>query len=210
VTGLEGNPRLILASASPRRAELLGRLGLSFEVFPAHIREDWVAGETPEAHAERLSREKASVVAEAHPGALVVGGDTVVVLDGTILGKPVDADDAVAMLSSLAGRSHRVISGLAVAFPSGRISSGFMSTDVTFRDFDISFARSYVETGEPLDKAGAYGIQGLGSALVKEIRGDYHTVVGLPLPLLLDLLRAGGWRYDFGALEASGPPRDDA
>jgi septum formation protein len=167
-----------------------------------------VDGESPEVHAERLSREKAWKVAEAYPEAVVVGGDTVVVRDGAILGKPTDADDAVAMLSSLAGRTHRVVSGLAVAFPSGNVRSGYSSTEVVFRDFDESFARGYVQTGEPLDKAGAYGIQGLGSALVEAIKGDYHTVVGLPLPLFLDLLRNGGWRYDFGRLEMTTEPRD--
>jgi len=180
--------------------ELLSRLSLEFEVVPAHIAEVLLEGETPEAHAERLSRDKARRVSETRPEALVLAGDTIVVVQNRVLGKPRDIDHAVAMLSSLAGRSHTVVSGLAIAFPGGELRSGFMSTEVTFRPFDQTFARRYAETGEPMDKAGAYGIQGLGSALVEGIRGDYHTVMGLPLPLLLDLLREGGWRYEFGDL----------
>ncbi len=203
--GPGASPRLILASASPRRAELLTRLGLTFDVVPSDIPEDGLDGEAPAAHAERLSREKAMKVSEAHPDALVLAGDTVVVREGALLGKPRDVEEAVAMLSSLSGRSHRVISGLALIFPDGRIRSGSLTTEVTFRPFDEAFARRYAETGEPLDKAGAYGIQGLGSALVKGIRGDYHTVMGLPLPLFLDLLREEGWRYEFGELVRTDP-----
>ncbi len=197
-------PPLILASASPRRAELLSRLGLTFSVKPSHIPEEWLEGEPFPEHAERLSREKALHVARIHPEALILGGDTVVIRDASLLGKPTGPEDAVAMLSSLSGRSHTVISGLAVAFPGGRVLSGSMSTEVTFRSFDETLARRYVETGEPMDKAGAYGIQGLGSSLVAGIKGDYHTVMGLPLPLLMDLLRAGGWRYEFGDLVPRG------
>ena len=104
------------------------------------------------------------------------------------------------MLLALSGRTHKVVSGLALALPGEHVHSGFMTTEVTFRSFGEELARVYVATGEPMDKAGAYGIQGLGSALVKEIRGDFHTVVGLPIPLLLDLLLSGGLRYEFGAL----------
>lgn len=164
------------------------------------IPEDLHHGEAPSAHAERLSREKAAAVAEENPEALIVAGDTVVVRDGTVLGKPGDAEEAVVMLLSLSGRSHRVISGLALAFPGGEVRSGVLVTEVTFRTFDEDFARLYAETGEPMDKAGAYGIQGLGSALVEGIQGDYHTVMGLPLPLFLDLLSQGGWDYRFGEL----------
>ncbi len=200
MTGPLTQPRLILASASPRRAELLTRLGLTFEVIPADIPEEWTGGETPESHTERLSMEKALQVAGAHPEALVIGGDTVVVRDGDVLGKPQGEAEAVEMLTSLSGRSHTVVTGLAVVFPGGMVRSGHLATKVTFRRFGEEVARAYVLTGEPLDKAGSYGIQGLGSALVKEIKGDYHTVMGLPLPLLLDLLREGGCRYDFGGV----------
>jgi len=191
-------PPLILASASPRRADLLTRLGLTFEISPSRVPEELLEGETPRAHAERLARAKAVEVMGDHLGAMVLAGDTVVVLDGEVLGKPRDPEEALRMLLSLEGRTHTVVSGLALAFPDGVIRSGTEATEVTFRSFEEGLARRYVETGEPMDKAGAYGIQGQGSALVREIRGDYHTVVGLPLPLFLDLLEEGGWRYQFG------------
>ena len=210
MTRPRAQPTLVLASASPRRAELLSRLGLEFQVFPADIPEVLLPRETPETHAERLSREKARKVSNTFGEALVLAGDTVVVLDEQVLGKPGDIAEAVAMLNALAGRSHTVVSGLAIAFPGGGILSGYMSTEVTFRSFDKSMARQYAETGEPMDKAGAYGIQGLGSALVEGIRGDYHTVMGLPLPLLLDLLREGGWRYEFGNLVREDEAKDGA
>ncbi len=196
----EEAPELILASASPRRAELLSRLGLRFRTVPSHVREDGLDGETPEEHAERLAREKVLDVARLHPRAMVLAGDTVVVRDGVLLGKPLDKEDAVRMLRSLAGRAHQVVSGLALSFPDGSLRSGALTTEVEFRPFDERLVRRYVETGEPMDKAGAYGIQGLGGVLVKGIRGDYGTVVGLPLPLFLDLLEEGGWRYEFGAI----------
>jgi septum formation protein len=171
-------------------------------VVPSDLPEDVGEEEEPGAHAEGLSREKARAVAAAYPRDLVVAGDTVVVRDGELLGKPRDPDEAVAMLRSLEGRSHRVVSGLALAAPGRRIYSGSLTTEVTFRSYDEEWARRYVATGEPMDKAGAYGIQGLGSALVMSIRGDYHTVMGLPLPLFLDLLGEAGWRYEFGRLVA--------
>ena len=200
MTGTDAPPRLVLASGSPRRAELLTRLGLVFDIIPSDIPEEVLKGETPVAHAERLSREKASRVWEGNPGTLVVAGDTVVVLDGLVLGKPGGVEEAIAMLCSLSGRTHSVVSGLAVAPPQGGIRSGSLTTEVTFRFFDETMARRYAETGEPMDKAGAYGIQGLGSSLVEEIKGDYHTVMGLPLPLLMDLLIECGWQYEFGKL----------
>lgn len=194
------DPELILASASPRRADLLTQLGLSFQVVPSAVPEDVLPGETPEAHVRRLSREKAREVQKLRRKTLVLAGDTVVVLGARILGKPRDEGDAVSMLMGLSGRTHTVVSGLALAFPDGRVRDGVLSTDVTFRSFQEGDARRYVETGEPMDKAGAYGIQGMGSALVEAISGDYHTVVGLPVPLLLELLTAGGLHYDFGRL----------
>ena len=193
-------PSLILASASPRRANLLTQLGLPFRIEPSHIPEEVLPGETPEGHAERLSREKALEVWEGDRSSMVVAGDTVVVLGGEILGKPSDQDDAVDMLLALSGKSHTVVSGLALVIPGGNVFSGTESTEVTFRRFGPQEARAYAATGEPLDKAGAYGIQGLGSALVSGIQGDYHTVVGLPVPLLLELLHRAGYRYAFGAL----------
>ncbi len=190
----------ILASASPRRAALLEQLGIPFRVDPSHIPEDLLPGESPEEHTRRLSVAKAREVRARHPEALVLAGDTVVVLDGRILGKPRDTGEAVEMLLALSGRTHLVVSGLALALPHGAVKAGAMTTEVTFRDFDSALAEAYVATGEPMDKAGAYGIQGFGGALVREIRGDYNTVVGLPIPLLLDLLAEGGVHYAFGTL----------
>lgn len=192
--------QLILASASPRRADLLRQLGLSFQVLPSSVPEDVLPGETPEAHVRRLAREKALEIHRAQHQALVLAGDTVVVLDDRILGKPRDSEDAVAMLTALSGRTHEVVSGLALAAPWGEIRDGALTTEVTFRPFNEAFARRYVDTGEPLDKAGAYGIQEMGSVLVEKIRGDYHTVVGLPIPLFLRLLAEEGIQFDFGRL----------
>jgi septum formation protein len=195
-------PRIVLASASPRRRELLERLGLAVEVRPAHVDETALPGEQPRAHVERLAREKAEAVAAAAADALVIGGDTVVVLDGEIVTKPADREEAVAMLLGLQGREHRVDTGVAVAAPGGRTAAAVVSAEVRFRPFDRTMAEAYVGTGEPLDKAGAYGIQGYGSVLVEEIRGDYFAVMGLPVARLVRLLEELGWRYDFGGLVA--------
>jgi len=199
--------RLILASASPRRAELLRGLGIEPEVVPAHVDEAYLPGESPEAHVERLARLKAETVARNAPDALVVGGDTVVVLDGRILGKPEDDEAAVSMLLALSGHTHEVHSGVALAGPHGVLST-VGRAEVRFRGFGPAEAGAYAATGEPRDKAGAYGIQGMGAALVEEIRGDYYSVVGLPIGLLVDLLRRAGWRYAFGSLEPAPPGSD--
>lgn len=196
-------PPLVLASASPRRRELLERLGLAFEVVPASVDERALAGEAPAAHVERLAVEKARAVAAARPEAVVVGGDTVVVLDGEILTKPGDAAEATRMLLRLQGREHRVETGLAVVAPGDRSHSAVVGADVVFRPFDRDTAAAYVATGEPLDKAGAYGIQGYGSVLVESISGDYFAVVGLPLARLVMLLDLLGLRYDFRGLHAA-------
>ena len=180
-------------------------LGLTFTVEPARIPEEALPQETPEEHVERLARVKAVAVSQTRPEAAVLGGDTVVVLDDEILGKPTGPGDAEHMLLRLAGRSHIVASGLALALPSGEVHSGVATTEVSFRSFRPEVARAYVATGEPLDKAGAYGIQGRGAALVSEIRGDYYTVVGLPISLLMNLLRECGWEYWFGSLHVADP-----
>lgn len=197
-------PRLVLASASPRRAELLRQLGLEAEVRPARADERLLPGETPRAHVERLARAKAEAVAAQVPDALVVGGDTVVVHEGRVLGKPADDEDAVRMLLSLAGRVHEVLSGIAVAGPLGT-RSAVGRAEVRFRPFGRAEARAYVATGEPRDKAGGYGIQGFGATLVEEIHGDYYTVVGFPVGRFLDLLADLGWRYAFGRLDSTNP-----
>ena len=196
-------PRLVLASASPRRLQLLQMLGLEPEVHAAAIDEAYLAGEEPGAHAERLAREKAGAVAALRPDAIVIGSDTVVTVDGDVLGKPRDAGHAVAMLLRLQGRSHTVATGIAVA-AGGRVRSAVERVEVRFRTFDEATARAYAATGEPLDKAGAYGIQGYGSTLVDGITGDYFAVMGLPLARTMRLLEGAGWRYGFGTLEPVG------
>jgi septum formation protein len=191
-------PSLILASQSPRRAELLTRLGLRFEIVPAEIDETYIDHEMPADHAERLARGKAIAISRRFPDALVLGSDTIVIVDADVLGKPADAADAVRMLRRLAGREHEVITGVAVA-TDGTVHSAIERVAVRFRGLDPEEIDRYVATGEPLDKAGAYGIQGIGSALVESIQGDYFAVMGLPIVRTLDLLRRAGWRYSFGA-----------
>lgn len=197
-------PRLVLASASPRRRQLLEQLGLAVEVKPADLDESALPGETPAEHVERLALEKVRAVAAQEQDAVVVGGDTVVVLDGEILTKPVDAADAVAMLLRLQGREHRVATGVAVAAPGGATRSAVVSVDVRFRPLDRAAAEAYVSTGEPMDKAGGYGIQGYGSVLVEEIRGDFFAVMGLPVARVVGLLEELGYRYGFGTLAPIG------
>ncbi|HUF13627.1 MAG TPA: Maf family protein [Longimicrobiales bacterium] len=207
-------PALVLASASPRRRELLERLGLDFEVLPADVDESPVRGEAPEAMALRLAEAKALSIAHVRPDALVVGSDTIVVVDGQVLGKPSDEDDAVRMLLRLQGREHRVETGVAVVAPppdggrAARVASSAVGVAVRFHPFDEDFARAYVRTGEPLDKAGAYGIQGYGSALVERIDGDYFAVMGLPVTRMLRHLEELGWSYRFeDGLKALGAGR---
>jgi septum formation protein len=193
-------PPIVLASQSPRRAELIARLGLDFDVQPADIDESYRPGETPPEHAERLAREKAERVARTHPHALVVGSDTIVVIDGDVLGKPKSPEQAVEMLMRLSGRDHEVCTGVAVAMD-GRVESGLERVRVRFRTLDRHACDEYVATGEPMDKAGAYGIQGFGSAIVQSIQGDYFAVMGLPVARMLGLIERFGWRYGFGKLE---------
>lgn len=194
------SPRIILASQSPRRAHLLRMLGLEFEVRPADVDETYVDGEPAPAHAERLAREKALAIAGATPESLVIGSDTVVVLDRTVLGKPRDRDHAIDMLLRLQGRAHWVETGIAVA-ANDMLLSGVESVKVHFKPFDERTAAEYVDTGEPLDKAGGYGIQGYGSALVERIDGDFFAVMGLPVSHMLTLMAGHGWRYTFRGLE---------
>jgi len=194
-------PPLVLASGSPRRAQLLAMLGLTFEVIEPNIDETWREGEPPALHVERLAREKAQRVAALRPDALVIACDTIVVVDGELLGKPRDAAEAVEMLVRLRGREHRVETGIAIAAPGNRMESSVEGAVVRFRHFDRVTAEEYVATGEPLDKAGAYAIQGLGAALVDLIEGDFFAVMGLPVSRMISLLRALGWRYNFRGLE---------
>jgi septum formation protein len=192
-------PQVVLASASPRRRELLRLVGIEHTVIPADIDEDYPPGEAPAVYAERLAREKAGAIDRAD--AVVIGSDTIVVVDGDVLGKPRDREQAVAMLRRLSGRAHVVMTGVAVAWR-GRMSSGVEEVSVTFRALSDDEIRRYVETGEPMDKAGAYGIQGFGATIVDRVDGDYFAVMGLPLSRLVRLCRALGLGYDFGPLSA--------
>lgn len=191
-------PRIVLASQSPRRAGLLRMLGFDIETVPADIDEAYRPGEEPAPHAERLSREKAAAVAARIGGAVVIGSDTVVAVGDEILGKPRGNADAVRMLMLLQGREHEVVTGVAVSYNGMR--SGVERVQVRFRPFDEATATAYVETGEPMDKAGAYGIQGFGSTLVEGITGDYYAVMGLPVCRLLRLLQDAGLHYNFREL----------
>lgn len=190
--------RLVLASGSPRRRQILEALGLEFDVRPPDVDETLRPGESGPDAARRLAERKAAAV-ESGPDDLVLGADTIVVLDGELLGKPAGAREAEAMLGRLAGRSHTVITGLALRGRDG-VQSVSAATEVRFRRLAPVEIPAYVATGEPLDKAGGYGIQGYGSALVEGIHGDFFNVMGLPVPALLDLLRGAGFRYLYGTL----------
>jgi len=194
--------RVVLASQSPRRRELLTLVGIPHEVRPADIDETYLAGEQPRAHAERLARGKAAAIHE--PDAVVIGSDTIVVVDGDVLGKPRDEGDAARMLRRISGRTHVVMTAVAVAWQ-GRIESAVEEVSVTFHPLSDADIAAYVATGEPMDKAGAYGIQGYGATIVSRVDGDYFAVMGLPLQLLVRVLQRVGIRYDFGALTVAAP-----
>jgi len=188
--------RIILASQSPRRRELLALIGISHDVRPADLDERVFPGEVPTEHAERLARSKAEAIALHEPTAVVIGADTIVVLDGDILGKPRDATEAASTLRRLSGRTHTVHTAVAVAHR-GRTVSGVESVEVTFRPLSDSQIETYIATGEPMDKAGAYGIQGYGAVIVERVHGDYFAVMGLALGRLVGLLESVGISYRF-------------
>ena len=181
-------PKLILASASPRRQELLREAGIDFVVHPAHIPEVRKPQEGPSDYAMRLAREKALKIAEQFPRAWVLGADTIVVVGGLILGKPTDEADATRMLRTLSGRTHEVTTGVCLMGPSVKDvrSEKTLVSMAALTDNDI---REYVATGEPMDKAGAYAIQGRASRWIPRIEGDYANVVGLPVALVYRMLR---------------------
>ena len=184
---------IILASGSPRRKDMLTSLGLTFEIIPSPAAEPTPdPGEDPEGFARRAALAKAEAVAKAHPEAVVIGSDTIVVLDGEIMGKPTGPDDAMFMLSRLVGNTHRVVTGCALFRPGGEPSIFAVSTDVTMGPQPLEVLFAYVATGEPTDKAGAYAIQGKGGFLVESITGSYNNVVGLPLAKVLEVLLAWG------------------
>lgn len=189
---------LVLASASPRRRQLLEMLGIPLQVTPAHIVEVRADGEPPVAYVQRLAREKASSI----PGRLVLGADTTVVVEDQILEKPVDEADAFRMLRILQGRTHKVATTIALV-ADGTVREAVDITSVTFRPLTDQMLRDYIATGEPMDKAGAYGIQGYGAALVERIVGDFFGVMGLPVRLVIELLQESGWVYDFAGLRAA-------
>jgi septum formation protein len=186
----EAKTQLILASASPRRAEILGALGLEFEVVPSDVPEEPRDGEAPAEFVTRLARAKAAEVASRRPVGLVVAADTIVVVDGRSIGKPTDEEDAKFMLRTLSGRWHAVMTGIAVLdAASGSEVTGHEKTLVRFREISAQEIDRYVASGEPMDKAGAYAIQGRAMLFVDEIAGSYHNVVGLPPTLLAKLLK---------------------
>jgi nucleoside triphosphate pyrophosphatase len=189
--------RIILASQSPRRRELLSLVGIPHEVCPADLDESLLPGEEPVPHAERLARSKAEAIAAREPGSVVIGADTIVVLDGEILGKPATPHEAHATLRKLSGRTHTVHTAVAVA-RNGRTVSGVESVEVTFRPITDEQIAAYIATGEPMDKAGAYGIQGFGAVIVERVHGDYFAVMGLALGRLVGLLEEVGVAYRFG------------
>lgn len=189
-------PRVLLASSSPRRRELLTMIGIAHEVIPADIDEAYLPGEAPLAHAERLARAKVDTIAQVAPDAVVIGADTIVVIDDQVLGKPRDEVHAAAMLRQLSGRTHEVLTAVAVA-RAKRIDSVVEVVSVTFRELREDEIRSYIATREPMDKAGAYGIQGYGATIVQRIDGDFFAVMGLSLVRLVTLLAQHGLTYDF-------------
>ena len=192
-----GDHTLILASGSPRRRELLHMLGLPFRVVVPAVDETRRTSEVPDRYVVRIARDKALAVARQEPGAVVLAADTAVVLRAEeVFGKPHSPEEAVAMLQRLEGRTHQVMSAVAVA-QGERVEHAIDITDVTFRTLPERTIADYVATGEALDKAGAYAVQGRGAVLVEGIRGDFFGVMGLPLRLALELLERFGMPYRF-------------
>jgi septum formation protein len=185
--------RLVLASESPRRSELLGKVGLEFDIIPSRIEEDFIEGEPPEKHVIRLAEAKALNVGNQYPDRWVVAADTIVYIDHTILGKPKDRGEAMEMLRRLNGREHCVLTGFSVC----RLEKGIgdheaVQTTVKVKSLTPSEMEWYINTGEPFDKAGGYAVQGIGSFMIEWIRGSYTNVVGLPLYELMEMLKRLG------------------
>lgn len=183
--------RLILASSSPRRSELLRNAGIAFEVMPADVPEEALPGELPPQTALRLALEKAQAVFAKNPDAAVLGADTIVIVDGEPLNKPLDAADATRMLGVLSGRVHEVITGVALLWPGGQDVRS-ETTRVHFSPLAEDEIAAYIASGEPMDKAGAYGIQGSASRWIPRVEGCYFNVVGLPVALVYHMLRDAG------------------
>ena len=189
---------IVLASSSPRRRQLLEMLRIPFRVIVPNVDEHVQPGEPPEDYVRRLSRAKAGAVAPRAAGDVILAADTTVVLDGKIFEKPTSPEHAVAMLGELQGRTHEVLTAVAVG-SNGEIEQVLDRSRVTFRPAHRALLEAYVATGEPLDKAGAYAIQGLGAPLIERVEGDFFGVMGLPIRLALDLLARFGAPYRFGA-----------
>lgn len=185
-------PPLLLASRSPRRTQLLREVGLAHRVRPANVDERARPGERPQAMVRRLALAKARAVAARAPNSWVIGADTLVVQGGEVIGKPSSPAAARRILRRLSGRTHQVLTGLALLIPNRRPLVTHASTDVRFRRLTGAEIAAYVASGEPLDKAGAYHLQGRGAAMVRALRGSFTNVVGMPLERLLDLLRRAG------------------
>jgi len=183
-------PRIVLASTSPRRAEILRTVGWPFETFPVEVDESRNRGEGAQTYVERLAREKAEAAAPHFPSRIVLGADTVVVVDNEILGKPEDESRARRILRDLSGRWHQVLTGVALVGIANNKPAivAHAATDVKFAKMGDAEIDWYVSTGEPMDKAGAYAIQGLGARFIEEIKGEYFNVMGLPVRLLYDLV----------------------
>ncbi|HTI06755.1 MAG TPA: nucleoside triphosphate pyrophosphatase [Gemmatimonadales bacterium] len=189
------NP-IVLASGSPRRKQLLEMLQIPFRIIVPNVDEHVIGGERPDAYVTRLSRAKAEAVVPRAGGDVVLAADTTVVLGGKIFEKPTSPANAVEMLEQLQGQTHEVLTAVAVA-QDGRLEQALDRSRVTFRPNDRRTLEAYVATGEPLDKAGAYAIQGLGAPLIERVEGDFFGVMGLPLRLALDLLAKFGRPYRF-------------
>jgi septum formation protein len=184
--------KLILASGSPRRRELLARAQIDFEVMQSGLEEVRAPGESARDYALRMAREKTLAVSDRHPGRTVLGADTVVECNGEILEKPVDAPDATRMLTALSGRTHTVVTAFAIASNGKIIAGEAVASRVTFRPLTPQEIAAYIETREPFDKAGAYGIQGIGGGFISQVDGSRDNVMGLPTDTVIAALRANG------------------
>ena len=183
------NSRLILASTSPRRRDLLEQTGLEFTVIPSNLAEDSIPLSSPESYVKRLAEAKAKEISQRHSDSWVIGADTIVISNNTILGKPESRSDALKMLRSLSGKTHQVLTGYCICCTAiGRLFSETIKTDVCFKTLTELQIEWYLNSGEPFDKAGAYGIQGIGAFLVKHIHGSYTNVVGLPVCEVFEFL----------------------
>jgi septum formation protein len=201
--GPQRQPALVLASASPRRRDLLRNLGIAFDVVPSRAPEVRRPGEDAAQFARRIARDKAEEVAARCPQQYVLGGDTIVVVDDSVFGKPADRDEARRMLRILSGRTHRVLTAVALLDPDGRVEETLVETRVDFRPLSEEEIESYLDSGEPFDKAGAYAVQGLAKGFVAGVHGSFTNVVGLPMKEVADLLQRR-LRFDTNAKGSAG------